>query len=319
MGRTSFPLRVAAASLLATTLYFGCVLDREGLLTGTPTGTPSGSTSNGGTGGMAMGGGGTGGMPIGGGGTGGMPIGGGGTGGVLNGGGGTGGGEPLPTDVGGCLLWLRADLGITESTGGVSLWENQCVVGQDASQSDTTRRPTVSANGGPGGTPALDFVRAEFDNMVLNLSDPGSNYTLYAVLDQRSPDTEIQAILTSDDTTGQNRFFALVMAASPTDALGINDGTQYRPCIAAVAGPQWLSWELDATSTTMTCKRSGVEMDTSPWAGVWTWSAAPVLGSFKAGSHPIDALLSEVILYNRVLMPNEQALVEGYLAARYGL
>ena len=314
MGGGTLPLRALAGACLLTFLYFGCVLDRDGLLdssTGTPGGVGTGgSGAQGGIGGIpTTGGGGIGGIPT---------TGGGGTGGVLIGGGGAGGG-PLPSDVGNCILWLRADLGVNDVAGEAETWANQCVSGQDATQPDMLRRPALEVTAGPGGTPALDFARGDADHMQLNLSSSSNDYTLYAVIDQRSPTVSSQGLLTASNMTGEPRWFLLVDPPGGGNFVAVNDGNSYLPCIAPVAGPQWLAWEVDATTTTMSCQRHDGQTGSFSWGGTWLWSGQPLLGSFTAGSHHIDALVSEVILYDAVLAPADKQLIEGYLLDRYGL
>lgn len=67
---------------------------------------------------------------------------------------GNGGSAWVPTDIGGCVLWLRSDLGVTKDGSSlVSLWADQSGNGNDAAQATAIRRPIWTANqlnGQPG-------------------------------------------------------------------------------------------------------------------------------------------------------------------------
>lgn len=62
----------------------------------------------------------------------------------------------IPTNVAGCQLWLRADLGITIGTG-VSQWNDQSGNSNNVSQGTGVSQPTLSSNGAPNGWPCLTF------------------------------------------------------------------------------------------------------------------------------------------------------------------
>lgn len=53
----------------------------------------------------------------------------------------------IPTDIAGCVLWLRSDLGITKNGSNlVSLWEDQSGVGNHFSQDTPDKKPTYYDN-----------------------------------------------------------------------------------------------------------------------------------------------------------------------------
>src|SRR3990167_3839844 len=68
------------------------------------------------------------------------------------------GGGFLPTDIAGCKVWLRADLGVTLNGGTVSAWANQADATTLVSvvQAVTPNQPTYRASG-INGLPDLDF------------------------------------------------------------------------------------------------------------------------------------------------------------------
>src|SRR5262249_48717337 len=76
--------------------------------------------------------------------------------------GGSGGGtiEPPPIPLDGLELWLRADQGVTQSDGSVSIWRDFSGKKRDALQTAVNARPKLRTNA-LGGKPALVFDGAD--------------------------------------------------------------------------------------------------------------------------------------------------------------
>jgi hypothetical protein len=74
----------------------------------------------------------------------------------------------VPTQFPGCVLWLRADKGITIGTG-VSAWADQSGAGLVAAQATGSQQPTYNASdAGYNGAPTLSFD--SLASQVLNIS-----------------------------------------------------------------------------------------------------------------------------------------------------
>lgn len=222
-----------------------------------------------------------------------------------------------PTDVAACMLWLRSDLGvIVTEVGQVSAWGDNSGSGNHAVQTSASIRPSYEASGWSNGLPALNFERASIDKMDLptGMSSASDDYTLFVALNQRSPTTYPQDIL-STDGVGTAWLFAIVLQGN--SQVGLYDGT-WRGCGgAAVAGEQVLAWRLDSTSTTFECFRNGSSIGEAAWTGNVTWTN-PVLGRLSM-SQAIDARVAEVVLFSRKITDRELNQMNRYLAARYGV
>jgi hypothetical protein len=73
----------------------------------------------------------------------------------------------VPTKLAGCALWLRGDLGITQSAGTVSAWNDQSGNGRNVTQSTGTQQPTyVSADTSFGNKPTLSFALANSQLLI---------------------------------------------------------------------------------------------------------------------------------------------------------
>ena len=82
-----------------------------------------------------------------------------------------------PTQLPSCVLWLRADLGITLNAGNVSAWANQGSAAGSASQGTGTSQPTYTTTGfGATSQPYLSF---DATSDYLDLTTVGSLGTAY--------------------------------------------------------------------------------------------------------------------------------------------
>jgi hypothetical protein len=231
-----------------------------------------------------------------------------------------------PTDIAGCILWLRADRDVTVTGAGVSTWLDQSGQGNDAVQTNAACRPALSPTGGPAGRPAVDFDRANEESMYWaagTFSDASTNYTILAALTQRNVTTFQQSLFSwVDGGVGQ----VVAPVARNASQVGGYDNTTWRWVAAAVNGAQLLSWTLDDPADLVTCYRNGASIGSAAWTpsvkidddggsnlvrlGAGWWSSAAI---------PQDAALSEIIVYNSALGAADLARAHAYLGARYGL
>jgi hypothetical protein len=99
----------------------------------------------------------------------------------------------VPTQISGCVLWLRSDLGLTLSGQSVSGWADQSGKGNNASQAGAAE-PTLSISS--YGFPKLTTTAAQY--MSGAFSSPPSNFTLYAVVVFPSPIANSGAFASTD-------------------------------------------------------------------------------------------------------------------------
>jgi hypothetical protein len=223
--------------------------------------------------------------------------------------------------VAGCALWLRGDLGVTQMGSAVSAWADQSGSGHDASQSNASSRPGLHPDGGAGCTPALDFQKPSGKWMnVEQMAGMSSDHTVFAAIVQRPP-AGIQLLL----STIAAYDFAPAATVTPTQlAVGGLDRGTWRNAGAAVAGPQFLTWVWAEAASTLTTYRDGLPLGTASYQGGLQFGNPTTLGKYRAGvdqsnGHYLDALVSEVIVYDRALDAADLVLVHGYLGTRYAL
>jgi hypothetical protein len=220
----------------------------------------------------------------------------------------------LPTEIDGCILWLRSDLSVTLASGNVMSWGDRSGKNHHATQGTAADRPGYLASGWGNGLPTIDFDRANTEFMSLGtMSDSSSNYTLLAAIDQRNQATHPQDLLTG---ASPSRVFAPVTNLSA--GVGIYDGS-WRATGAEQNGQQNLSWVLDSAGGSFQCFRNGTSIGSGSYTGGWSWGS-PELGRLSGtNSQCLDAELAEVILYNRKLSTGELSRVHQYLTTRYVL
>ena len=234
---------------------------------------------------------------------------------------GTGDGSTGPRNV----LWLRADAGITESSGRVSAWADQSGNGLNALQGNGTLQPAYTAsnvnlnsrpsiNFGPSGT--TNYHLAVPDNALL---DGSSEMSFFLVI--RTAGTGTQGILNKRIAAGDNqsyRFFrnganySSDISNGATVNLAISDNTNYILSNAynqALSGNRFFSFRNSVTSN------SGAVTTSLPN------NASPLyIGNFNLGdnrSFPGD--IAEVIIYNDVLTDPQRVIVENMLGQKYGV
>lgn len=68
----------------------------------------------------------------------------------------------LPTQISGCLCWVRSDLGITTVSGSVSAWADQSGNNKNVSQGKAGKRPVYNTSGGVNNFPYLQNAAQGF-------------------------------------------------------------------------------------------------------------------------------------------------------------
>ncbi len=209
-------------------------------------------------------------------------------------------GMPAPTS------WLAADAILGHSDGAaVSVWGDASGNGNHAAQSDPARQPTYVVNG----INSLPSVRFDGNDILTSVASFGNPYSIFSVTQMEG--TQNFRLVTSQDVNwlmgnwgGQQNVmhaggWVESVAGVPADTL---------PHLYAAMG--------DGVRTTFV--HNGQVL---AWNGTGTAHIGRLkLGGYGTGfSEASKADVAEVIVYDRVLTPAEQASVQGYLAGKYGL
>jgi hypothetical protein len=232
----------------------------------------------------------------------------------------------VPTDLGGCALWLRADLGTTlVASGGnqfVQQWNDQSASGdanKNLSQATLANQPQFNAaNAGFNLAPTLTLSSASSTTM--------SSGTWAVELVQ--PSTWIVA--------SSNRNLTTTRTLITGNTFSVLQGVDYDPSIPAVnlrvpstSLEDDLSW---TGSAALLGEWNGASSQcffnnfSSSSAGADLTDASGNQNSMTLGSYPSgagganwDGDVAEIIAYNRVLLRSEKMRLRSYLNGRYAL
>ncbi len=226
-----------------------------------------------------------------------------------------------PTEVSGCVLWLRADLGITLNGSDVLQWDDQSDSALSFVQATEADQPPYNATDGDlNNQPSVEFG-----------ADTTHQLELADATAMGGVDTSTWIFVLKPDSATTNQILLRNAAdaifyyeSGAANEYGIYDGTGHRttgvePSVVA----QYLEWEFDAAGTACQCRVDGSDV-----GGSLTYDAtldldkasAINLGSWAhTGTNRFFGSMAELIVYNKILSAAEQTLIGAYMADRYGL
>jgi len=219
----------------------------------------------------------------------------------------------------GLKLWLRADIGVTESVGVVSGWRDYSNNGNDALQASAANQPTVVSNQ-VGGQPV---VRFDGTNDFLNIADAASlkpeKLTMYIVGKQSSGGTSGAVLFKSDSTTYANGYGVVREGSANAFGFYVNSNATTKSTGTIPANNYFLAQtSYDKVRATMMV--NGQSFTPVTYNVAFTHSVQPLkIGGSGAATYSFGGDIAEVLMFDRQLSLAEQASVEKYLSTRYGI
>jgi hypothetical protein len=228
--------------------------------------------------------------------------------------GGSAGPPPFdPTQISGCVLWLRADRGITLNGSTVSAWADQSGNAHDFLQATASKQPGFSASGGPNGTPYLfttgagGIIQMDCPSWG-NLSTPFDDF----------------AVCNCVAGSGSNNEYILDFGAGLTDDIILEVSSTHITLGFGSAVFQSTSFGVDFICETIP---NGAASKLS------LNNAAPTVGSaataatgtnmtifnYVGGFNSWNGRMYEVVVYNRVISNTERTTLTRYLGTRYNI
>ena len=228
----------------------------------------------------------------------------------------------VPTDIAGCTLWLRSDLGVTAnaSTSAITLWKDQSGNGFDAAPGTSPTYAPASANA--TGLPSVHVVGASSQYLTGSLGAPGvTAHTVFAVLAFPTPYANRAACAAVKSGGGVNSGFALFTEAV-TGLIGrTGDGASFTTASsnAAPVGSLGVYSTAAKTGGSVDVWANGVSMASVSTA--LTLVACPTYYLFQLASSQyfFDGDAYEFIIYDSVLSTADRMRVHRYLGARYNV
>lgn len=213
----------------------------------------------------------------------------------------------VPTALSGCVLWLRADRGITLNGSGVMRWTDQSGNGNDVVQNTAPDQPTVTASA-IGGKPALAFngTSQYLENSAFSITSP---LTIFAVA-QYAAVGGVEMVFScssggasywdsSTSDTGEGFYF---------------NGIQVN-VVVPEPGAAFVGTGLMDGTVNSFYRNNGVQVNALSTNG--TVSNLQI-GAFSASDFN-GKFISEFIVYNRALVSGDISKVWTYLEADYGI
>jgi hypothetical protein len=224
----------------------------------------------------------------------------------------------VPTDIAGCEMWLRSDLGVTLSSGNVSTWKDQSGSGHDCTQGTSTRQPaynTLTINGIP--TLFFDASTAGSEkifSMAGSLAALTGGHIFFIA-------KSVNTLPPAQSRTGIYNLGGSAFAShfpyldnNIYDSFGSN--TRYTEGLPVVNITNPFRYEVQASSSAWNSFINDAAQFSSNTNTV-AWSATLEIGGNTGVGVYYDGYVAEILLYSRVLAGDELARVKQYLRRRY--
>ena len=222
------------------------------------------------------------------------------------------------------ILWLRADLGVTNSAGQISAWADESGQANTAKQNTSSHQPLYVTNA-LNGLPVVQFNGTNYFSLpstlfngttgaealvVLNVATnpPGANQTLWEWGNYNNNGGGVYYPNTSgaisEDFGSAPPYYPYTVPY--TVGAPIQSLTQYHVYEVAGQASFWGAWINGVTQASTTNNNYG------------TWGSY-YLGGGLGAANPFVGDVAEVLVFNRTLSANERLIVNNYLNLKYAL
>jgi hypothetical protein len=229
-----------------------------------------------------------------------------------------------PNDIPGLQLWLRADMGITLSSGNVSNWTDQSGIGdanRDMVQATSANQPGFTVNNsGYNNQATIDFISANSFYLFSNGAWSSSVAAPYTVI-----------VIGNDDaapTILEPYFNSSITGSSPTlfwngtgDDFGISNwgAGYYSGGPPSTGSASFYMVEFNEPNNTLRVNADTPAATFSLGGNVNIGTYGFSLGTFENLSYYLNGSIAEVIVYNSILTNTTRKMLENYIIDRYGI
>lgn len=190
----------------------------------------------------------------------------------------------------------------------VTIWKDLSGNNHDAVSSGDSRPQYVES--GPGGQPSIYFEDLQKSMVFNNIPLMEYPYTLFMVVMMDKPTTNARIFNFNSAVIGfrdNGKQISVTMNPNPTKRPFTLDGFEFSDTEVT----NILSVEYKDSSDSVDFKVNGIEM-TEATTSVFGWIA-----SSSDIKDMVNGYVSEVIIYDRILTPEEYMSVYGYLESKY--
>ena len=243
-----------------------------------------------------------------------------------------------PSAISGLNLWLRADMGVTNTASQISAWADQSGNGNDAVQSDNKSQPLLITNV-VNGLPAVRFDGTN-DQLMMATSPGTNNFTVFAVVRTSQGQENDEEGDVEGGYSGQHFLFGGIYNHNNYGEVGVSLGTngasvyeyaynEYNDnlfeSLAVYSGN--VSSGFSILTVLYTNQQPSIYLNGDlAWVGLpapreqWVMSRAigNGTGSYN-GQEPFGGNVTEILVFNRSLPGDELWTVAMYLNYKYGV
>jgi hypothetical protein len=224
----------------------------------------------------------------------------------------------LPVPRSGLQLWLRADT-VVASAGSISEWDDLSGLANNATQSVSGNRPTLSANA-INSLPAVSFATSQFFQIPAGMADLTSGATILALLKPTSVTAGARIIDFGNGTASDN-----LQLQEPTTngaalyTYNVGSSTNVTASSALTLNQFQLLSVVDNGTATATIYTDSVQQAQSTAMNSLRniTRSNNYIGQASGGGNNYIGQIAELLVYNRGLTTTERAMLEGYLLTRY--
>ena len=227
----------------------------------------------------------------------------------------------LPTDVGGCQLWLdAADASSVQATAGtVSRWNDKSGLGNNTTGTGTITyaNSAVSTNGSSYFSVPVDSRRTTAPNLQVFIVYKWAGYS----------GTGNYGLWGDDEGGGWNRLQLLNFSAVPVQSYGLSRGSFNNPNTAAISAMNTTNRIIyHASYNGLGASACFAYVNGNQGANFTDTSASPqtsitttFFSVISANNLPTAIDFNEIVMYNTSISITDRNRIEGYLAQKWGL
>lgn len=210
-------------------------------------------------------------------------------------------------------LWLRGDLGVTQSGGNVSAWADQSAQGNILAQASGGLQPTYVASA-VGGKPGILGASGKYLASTVEPIAQNAARTIFLVLSPCSNTSNYP--YSCRGTQGYSITFGTNLTFIETNNTSTNSTVTGSPPTSGTFYVFEVTFD-GVTTDLMTCKINGAVQTVSN--GVGTGVGVEAATTDLRVVNQYDATICEIIVCDTVLSAPNELLVKTYLSARYGI
>jgi hypothetical protein len=220
------------------------------------------------------------------------------------------------------ICWLRADSGVTITSGKVSAWMDQSDNGNNATQSVAGSRPTLVSNAINGVLPAIDFVGSSVQVLKLpsGFKDFTQGATFFIVTKPKTPVGFARFIEFGNGLSSDNLGLDCPSTTSVRMTSLVGSTATTVTASNALTNNAYQLIEATHSGTTGTIYQNGVQKGSGALSAITNINrTVNNIGLGSGGTFPYTGEIAELLVFKRALTADERVSIENYVYSKYGI